>query len=147
MILFTTFPMSEKKGRVFHPKDLESLVFEWGTQQWVIGENFSFGLTVIPPGTEHAKHSHPGVEEMFYVLSGVLEVTFYYDDREERYEVPPGSWVHIPPGVVHAGGCISVEPARFLVIYSPPGPETHQLRNTPECTVLPPGKLPSYTCK
>ncbi|MCX8193731.1 MAG: hypothetical protein N3G77_07985, partial [Nitrososphaeria archaeon] len=64
--------MPEKRGRVYRPEDLETLVFEWGTQQWEIGENFSLGLTVIPPGTEHARHTRPGVEEMFYVLSGVL---------------------------------------------------------------------------
>lgn len=139
--------MAKEKGRVYLSKDMESLVFDWGTQQWVIGKRFSLGLTVIPPSTQHGRHSHPGVEEMFYVLSGVLGVTFYYGDKEEHYEAPPGSWVHIPAGVEHAGGSISVEPARFLVIYSPAGPETYQLRNTPECTVLPPGKIPAYTCK
>lgn len=139
--------MAEIKGRVYKPQDLESLIFEWGTQQWVVGKNFSLGLTVIPPSVAHTRHSHPGVEEMFYIISGEMEVTFYHGDREEKYRATPGSWVHIPPGVEHAGGCVSVEPVRFLVIYGPPGPETTQLRNSPECTVLPPGKIPSYTCK
>lgn len=139
--------MAERKGRVFNPKDLESLVFKWGTQQWVIGDRFSLGLTVIPPSTAHERHSHPGVEEMFYIISGEMEVIFYYGDEQEKFYAGPGSYVHIPAGVEHSGGGNSVEPVRFLVIYSPPGPETYQLRNDPECTVLPPGKLPAYHCK
>ena len=118
-----------------------------GLSNGLWGDNFSLGLTVIPPRTEHARHSHPGVEEMFYVLSGVLEVTFYYGDREERYEAPPGSWAHIPPGVEHTGGCISIEPERFIVIYSPPSPEIYQLKNIPECIVRPHGQIPKYKCK
>ncbi|KXA88533.1 hypothetical protein AKJ40_03985 [candidate division MSBL1 archaeon SCGC-AAA259M10] len=138
--------MSEKKGNVYRPDDLESLVWEWGTQQFVKGENFSLGVTVITPGQEHAKHNHPGVEEMFYVVSGKLGVNFYYDDGEkESFEAPAGSWVHIPTGVKHDGKCISVEPAKFLVIYSPAGPETDQLRNVPESTILEPGEKPEYT--
>jgi quercetin dioxygenase-like cupin family protein len=62
-----------------------------------------------PPLHAHARHA-----EVFFVLEG--ELTFRLEDREHR--AGPGTWVFIPPEVVHTfavtGGL-----ARFLDLHTP----------------------------
>ena len=136
--------MSENKGKIYSPTDLESLVFKWGVQQWLIGEKVSMGMTLLFPKTLHSRHSHPDVEQIVYIISGTMRLIFYKGSKEEEYIVNAGSYIHIPPGQEHAGEGVSVEPVKALVVYGPPGPETHQLRNSKECEVLPPGRTPKY---
>ena len=131
------------KKRVITPRDLETQVFDFATVQWFIGERFSFGISLMPPGGGHEKHSHPGIEEVLYVISGEMDEVFY--PEEKKYHVTPGSFVHIPPGKEHATEVVSWEPVKVLAIYVPAGPEK-ELREACD-TVLPPGAIPKYTYK
>jgi mannose-6-phosphate isomerase-like protein (cupin superfamily) len=62
-------------------------------------------------------HIHRKHEELFYVLHG--EFDFYLGDRSIR--LGPGSFIHVPPGVVHDFRNPGVLPARWLGIASPGG--------------------------
>lgn len=61
-------------------------------------------------------HAHPGIEQVCYLLSGsaIVEV------EGERGELLPGDCCYFPPDKKHVFTVTSEEPARLLVIYSPP---------------------------
>jgi len=65
---------------------------------------------VAPPLHLHARHA-----ECFFVLEG--ELTFRLEDRELRASA--GTWVHVPPEVVHTFCVTGDSPARFLDIHVP----------------------------
>ncbi|HEY9573112.1 MAG TPA: cupin domain-containing protein, partial [Pusillimonas sp.] len=61
-------------------------------------------------------HAHPGIEQICYLLSGsaIVEV------EGERGEMQAGDCCYFPPDTQHIFTVTSNEPARLLVIYSPP---------------------------
>ena len=60
--------------------------------------NVSAGFVLIPPGGEQPKlSSHPGVEEIYYVLRG----TGTFVLGEDNLTVRPGSAVYVGPDVSH----------------------------------------------
>ena len=59
--------------------------------------------------------------DVFYVLEG--ELTF--DLGGEQRTLGPGSFVLVPPGVVHTFANPGPAPARFLSIYQPAGNEQY----------------------
>lgn len=61
-------------------------------------------------------HAHPGIEQVCYLLSGsaIAEV------EGERGEMRPGDCCFFPADKKHVFTVTSDEPARLLVIYSPP---------------------------
>lgn len=61
-------------------------------------------------------HAHPGIEQVCYLLSGsaIVEV------EGERGEMRAGDCCYFPPDKQHIFTVTSDEPARLLVIYSPP---------------------------
>ena len=136
----------EKLGRgwLVYGDDVESLVFDWGTlkvlsEPPVTGaERFSFGMVVLAPGKGHERHSHPGVEEIIFVMSG--EGKQMVDDQPP-VQVRPGASIYIPADVDHATVNTGWEPMRLLVVYSPAGAE-RELRDIPGCQVLAPGQVP-----
>ena len=65
---------------------------------------------VTPPLHLHARHA-----ECFFVLEG--ELTVRLEDRELRASA--GTWVHVPPEVVHTFGVTGGSPAHFLDIHVP----------------------------
>jgi quercetin dioxygenase-like cupin family protein len=60
---------------------------------------------------------------MFYVLDGVLTMRL----GDETHEVPAGSFVCVPPGIVHTFCNHSDSPVRFLNMNTPSGFE-HYMR-------------------
>jgi quercetin dioxygenase-like cupin family protein len=58
---------------------------------------------------------------MFYVLEGTLTMQL----GEETHEAGPGTFVCVPPGVVHAFRNASDEPVRFLNFNTPGGFENY----------------------
>jgi oxalate decarboxylase/phosphoglucose isomerase-like protein (cupin superfamily) len=123
--------------------DVETQVFDWGRLSWLseprvtAAERFSAGVVKLEPGGGHDRHSHPGVEEILYVVSGKgWQVVDAPSGRQER-EIGPGVLVHIPPDVYHltvnTGGSTMV----VLAIYAPPGPEA-ELRAMPGVAIEPP---------
>src|SRR5579884_4211012 len=64
-----------------------------------------------------ARHFHRTWTELFYVLEG--EVLFEVDGH--RHSAPPGTFVSVPPGTVHACRNTSSEPAKLLITFVPGG--------------------------
>ena len=128
---------------VVNPEEVETQVFDWGNLKWLSApgvtgaEKFSAGIVLLAPGKGHATHVHPGVEEILYVASGYGKQTV----EEESTDLEPGMLVFIPEGVEHSTMNTGWEMLKLIAIYAPPGPEI-ELRELPDCTVLPPGELP-----
>ncbi len=79
---------------------------------YIVGEFTAEAGFAGPRPHVHRKH-----EELFYVLEG--EFDFFVGDRSVR--LGPGSFVNVPPGVVHDFRNPGVLPARWLGIASPGG--------------------------
>jgi quercetin dioxygenase-like cupin family protein len=79
-------------------------------------EKVEMVLGVIEPGHGALPHSHPGVEQVCYLLQGraVAEV----DGR--RAELGPGDCCFFPADAPHVFTAVGDETVRVLVVYSPP---------------------------
>ncbi len=80
---------------------------------------------IVPPGCGPPPHVQTREHEGFYVLDG--ELTFRFDDRGAV--VGPGSFVGVPPGVVHSFRNETDRPCRQLLWFAPAGLE-HFFRET-----------------
>ncbi len=76
---------------------------------------FPAGMAGPPP------HAHSHTTDTFYVLEGTLHMMV--GDRE--IDAPAGSYILVPPGVVHTFANTSDEPVRFLNINAPGGWENY----------------------
>ena len=130
------------------PDDVETQVFDWGTIKWmseirVTGALRSAGgVVILDPGKGHARHNHPGSEEILYVISGEGEQMVEDESGNPMHRhVKAGDTVFIPEGVFHGTENTGWEPMRILAIYSPGGPEAF-LRSLPDCTIVPAGEVP-----
>ena len=76
----------------------------------------------VPPGFPGpVRHRHARMTDVFYVLEGELA----FDLGDERRLLGPGSFVLVPPGLVHTFANPGPTPARFLNIYQPAGNEQY----------------------
>lgn len=73
-------------------------------------------LGVIEKGQGALPHSHPGIEQVCYLLEGraLAEID------GQAQELLPGDCCFFPAGMRHTFTVTSDTPARVLVIYSPP---------------------------
>ena len=141
--------MPDQPGaRFVSSTDVETQVFDWGSIRWTseprvtAAQRFTLGVVVLHPGKGHARHNHPGVEEVLYVVDGEGEqMVEDGDGRPVRRTVCGGDTVHIPPDVYHETRNVGPGPMTLIAVYSPSGPEA-VLRADPGCRVLPPGQLP-----
>jgi mannose-6-phosphate isomerase-like protein (cupin superfamily) len=86
------------------------------------GGSFFLGETVIQPGfMGPPPHRHRELHDMFYVLDGTL--TMRLDD--ETLSAGAGTFVCVPPGVVHTFSNTSDGPVRFLNFNTPAGWENY----------------------
>jgi oxalate decarboxylase/phosphoglucose isomerase-like protein (cupin superfamily) len=126
-------------GVITTTQDVDCLEFDWGkiyflSEPAVTGANrFSFGIVELAQGKGHARHNHPGAEEIIYVVSGQGEQMV---DDQPPVEVSPGSSIYIPADVYHSTVNTGTETLRLIVVYSPAGPE-RLLREIPGCKVVP----------
>jgi quercetin dioxygenase-like cupin family protein len=89
------------------------------------GGAFSMSEGTFPPGMAGPPpHAHGHTVDTFYVLEGTLHVRV--GDRE--VDAPAGSYLLVPPGIVHTFANTSDAPVRFLNINAPGGWE-HYLRD------------------
>jgi mannose-6-phosphate isomerase-like protein (cupin superfamily) len=72
-----------------------------------------------PAGWALPPHIHTDAAETIHVVEGEFEMTV--DGVNER--LGPGQTLHIPAGVVHAGGNVGEGPGRRLLVFSPAGME------------------------
>jgi mannose-6-phosphate isomerase-like protein (cupin superfamily) len=86
------------------------------------GGSFYLGESVIQPGFPGPPpHRHERLHDMFYVLDGTL--TMRLGDR--TLELEAGSFVCVPPGVVHTFSNPGDGPVRFLNFNTPAGWESY----------------------
>jgi len=83
--------------------------------------NGSFGAidASVPPGGGPVPHTHPGHDEIFYLLSGELE----FLDEDDTFVAGPGDFVFVPRGNRHRFKNTGLHPARMLFFYTPAGVE------------------------
>jgi mannose-6-phosphate isomerase-like protein (cupin superfamily) len=85
-------------------------------------DSFYLGEVVAEPGfAGPPPHVHERVHDMFYVLEG----TFTMRLSDETTELPAGSFVCVPPGVVHTFSNPGEAPVRFLNFNTPAGWENY----------------------
>src|SRR4051812_40128865 len=74
-------------------------------------------VTMAPGRKGPSAHVHDDEDDAFYVLDGAL--AFLVDDDEIL--APAGTFVLVPPGVLHTFENRTSEPARILNIHAPAG--------------------------
>jgi len=126
-------------GVITTTEDVDCVQFDWGKIHFLSepavtnAERFSFGLVELAEGQGHARHNHPGSEEIIYVVSGEGEQMV---DDQPPVRVGPGSSIYIPADIFHSTVNTGKEPLRLIVVYSPAGPE-RLLRELPGANVIP----------
>jgi quercetin dioxygenase-like cupin family protein len=100
------------------------------------GGAFSMSEATFPAGMNGPPpHAHRYTTDTFYVLEGTLHMTL----GDSEIDASTGSYILVPPGLVHTFGNISDEPVRFLNISAPGGLEKC-LRDLADATRL--GTMP-----
>ena len=86
---------------------------------------FTLSIMYVEPGQGNAPHTHE-VEEIFFVLDGLLTVFMDDETTGERVTRRLGKWecVACPPGVVHGYVNDSLQPVWFQVMLGRGRPET-----------------------
>jgi oxalate decarboxylase/phosphoglucose isomerase-like protein (cupin superfamily) len=130
------------KGAVVRPKDVETLIYDWGTIRLLSepkltgAKKMTCGLVELAPGSGHSRHNHPGTEEIIYCISGTGEQTV---DDHGPVHVSPGSSIFVPTGAYHSTLNTGKRTLRLLVIYAPTGTEKAR-RAIPGVKMVPPGR-------
>lgn len=133
------------KERFFiEAEDVETLIFDWGKVSITVSPKacgaraFSAGIVVLQPKGGHARHNHPGAEEIIHVNSGHGEQMV--EDAEGHpvvAQVGPGCSVYVPASRFHSTLNTGSEPMTLYVVYSPAGPE-EILKTLPGVKITPP---------
>ena len=85
----------------------------------VTGGTYSFIEAKVFPGEGPAPHIQTREHEGFYVIEG--QITFKVD--KQTIEAKPGTFVNVPPNVLHSFKNETNEVAKLIIILSPPGLE------------------------
>ncbi len=88
------------------------------------GSFFLSESTIEPGFPGPPAHRHEKLHDMFYVLDGTLTMRL----GEETHELGPGTFVCVPPGVIHTFSNHGDTPVRFLNFNTPSGWE-HYMRD------------------
>ena len=83
------------------------------------GGTYSFIEAKVFPGGGPAPHIQTREHEGFYVIEG--KITFKVDNQ--TIEAKPGTFVNVPPNVLHSFKNETNEVAKLIIILSPPGLE------------------------
>ena len=85
-------------------------------------DSLYLGEVVVEPGFPGPPpHFHERLHDMFYVLEGTLTVRL----GDETTELPAGTFVCVPPGVVHTFSNPGKDPVRILNFNTPAGWEIY----------------------
>lgn len=101
--------------------DVEVEELPWGPHEWLCRPGLTDARDLLlvrvrmPPGTGHAFHRHPAMEEIIYVVSGTAEQ--WVDQGVRR--LGAGEIAHVPKNVVHGTYNAGAETLVFLAILSP----------------------------
>lgn len=84
-------------------------------------------LGTIAPGGGALPHAHPGMEQVCYLLEGHARAEI----DGQSFDMLPGDACFFPPDTSHVFTVTGEQPARVLVIYSPPyGENPARVRRT-----------------
>jgi oxalate decarboxylase/phosphoglucose isomerase-like protein (cupin superfamily) len=133
------------RNRVFvYPREADTFAFDWGRLALTVApevngaERFSGGVVDLQPGQGHARHNHPGAEEIIFVISGTGEQMVEDESGAPMTrEVGPGCTVYVPESRFHSTTNTGAAPMQLFVVYSPAGPEL-ALRDLPDFRLLQP---------
>lgn len=138
--------MSAENEKFVYPKDVSAFGFDWGRLALTVApevngaERFSGGVVDVKPGQGHARHNHPGAEEIIFVISGTGEQMVEDENGNPvTRQVGPGCTVYVPESRFHSTLNTGPEPMQLFVVYSPAGPEL-ALRDQPDFRLLAPGE-------
>jgi mannose-6-phosphate isomerase-like protein (cupin superfamily) len=83
------------------------------------GRTYSFIEAKVFPGGGPAPHIQTREHEGFYVVEGQI----IFKVGKQRLEAKPGTFVNVPPNVLHSFKNETNEIAKLIIILSPPGME------------------------
>lgn len=135
--------MTDVKDLFRYPGDVDAFGFDWGQLSVVLGpkvngaQKFSAAVVTVPPGQGHARHNHPGAEEIIYILEG--EGAQMVEDEAgtpHTEQVRPGCCVFIPESRFHSTLNTGSSDMRIFVVYAPTGPE-EVLKTLPDFRLIP----------
>jgi mannose-6-phosphate isomerase-like protein (cupin superfamily) len=87
-------------------------------EETVGAEKFALLVNEFDPGLTSTAHKHDKEEHAFYIINGTGVIRI----EDERIPVKAGDAVYVPPGKMHEVSSTGDAPLKYLVIYSPPGP-------------------------
>jgi oxalate decarboxylase/phosphoglucose isomerase-like protein (cupin superfamily) len=127
------------------PETVPAFGFDWGRLTLTVGPEvngaarFSGGLVDVAPASGHARHNHPGAEEIILVIEGVGQQMVEDENGTPMVrEVGPGCTIFVPESRFHSTLNTGDRPMKLFVVYSPAGPEL-ALRDLPDFRLVPPG--------
>jgi oxalate decarboxylase/phosphoglucose isomerase-like protein (cupin superfamily) len=129
-----------------YPEHVETFAFDWGRLALTCGpkvsgaSQFSAGIVDLGKGQGHARHNHPGAEEIIFVIKGRGEqMVEDADGVPQVQQVGPGCTIFVPNSRFHSTTNTGDGPMQLFVVYSPAGPE-EALRDLPDFRVIPPSR-------
>jgi oxalate decarboxylase/phosphoglucose isomerase-like protein (cupin superfamily) len=129
-----------------YPEEVNTFGFDWGKLSLTVGpevngaSRFSGGVVDLQIGEGHARHNHPGAEEIIFIISGEGEQMVEDESGNPiTRKVGPGCTIYVPESRFHSTKNTGSAPMRLFVVYSPAGPEL-ALRELPDFRLLPPGR-------
>lgn len=87
-------------------------------EQSVGAKQFALLVNEFDPGLTSTAHKHDAEEHAFYVISGAGIMNI----EGEKIPVAPGDAVFVPPGKMHQISSTGDAPLKYVVLYSPLGP-------------------------
>jgi oxalate decarboxylase/phosphoglucose isomerase-like protein (cupin superfamily) len=122
--------------------EVDAFGFDWGRLSLTVAPEvngagrFSGGVVDVRTGEGHARHNHPGAEEIIFVISGTGEQMVEDENGNPiTREVGPGCTVYVPESRFHSTLNTGETPMQLFVVYSPAGPE-RALRDLPDFKLL-----------
>ncbi len=77
----------------------------WGYEKWIVNkEQYCGKLLFFKKNKKCSWHYHKIKDEVFYIHSGQLEVTYGYDEDINKAQVTilePGDTFYVPTGLIH----------------------------------------------
>lgn len=126
-----------------YPDDVDAFGFDWGQLSVTLGprvngaSTMSAAVVSVPPGQGHARHNHPGSEEIIFILRGEGEQMVEDEKGTPHTEkVGAGCTVFIPESRFHSTLNTGSEEMQIFVVYSPAGPE-ELLKELPDFRLIP----------
>jgi len=138
--------MTDREKMFRYATDVSTFAFDWGRLALTVAPEvndavrFSGGVVDLGLGQGHARHNHPGAEEIIFVISGTGEQMVEDEDGSPVTRlVGPGCTIYVPESRFHSTLNTGDGPMQLFVVYSPAGPEL-ALRELPDFRLLPPAR-------